>query len=631
MIQWMHALSKHWLATLLLGGLSLAFVVWGSGMAELFTGVANSAVASVGGTDISGPDFQRSYKNFLRNQGRQMGMELTPEMAQKMGLGQMALQQMVGATALDNEAERLGLTTSDTAVAQNVRAMSPFRGALGTFDRPTFMQAINTAGYTEDQFLNEVRHEMTRDQLTQAVEANFVVPLTYAQALFQYIAEKRAADYVVLTQEQAGALPTPSDTTLNSYLKAHAEKYSTPEYRDADYAAISEADVMGQVTVTDAQIQQQYDAHKATYVVPEKRDVQQIEFKTEKEATDARADIAKGTSFEAQAARRGLKPEQTSLGTLTQAELPDADRAKAVFALPVNEVSQPLKSAFGGWALVRVTKITQGSNKTLADVKEDIRKDLAKQLADNKLVDVVNAFTDAKSSGANLKEAAQKSGMKLSHLSATDAEGKKPDGTASDAPADPEFLPGLFKAEVGEDSEPFATKAGSYFAVHVNGETPRKPKPLDQVRAQVLADWTAEQRAGLLANKARELSARAAKEKSLDGIAKDLKLTVQHSPALGRDTNTDQFNAELIQKIFAAPAGGVDFGPGASGSFVIAKVTGINHPAQNPSDPGFRVGSQRLSQAMAQDFSINLANAARTRQGVKVNQKLLSQITEGNQ
>jgi len=629
MIQWMHALSKSWVATLLMGGLTLSFVVWG--IADVFTGGSTSAVASVGGTDIGAAEFQRSYKNFLRNQGRQMGMDITPDMAQKMGLPQVALQQMIGATALDNEAARLGLTTSDTALAQNVRAMTPFRGPLGTFDRATFLQAINNAGYSEDQFLDEVRREMTRDQLTQAVEANFVVPPTYAQALFQYINEKRAADYVVLTPQAAGDLPIPSDATLNAYLKSHPDKYSTPEYRDADYATIAPADVMDKVTVSDKQIAQEYDAHKNTYVIPEKRDVQQIEFKTQKEAEEARAQIAKGMSFDALASRRGLKPDQLSLGTLTQSQLPDPAHAKAIFALPVNEVSQPMPTGFGGWALARVTKITPGSNKTLADVKEDIRKNLATQLAANKLVDAVNAFTDAKSSGANLKEAAQKAGMKLGHIAATDISGKKPDGSAAEVPADPEFLPALFKAEVGEDSDPFATKAGAYFAVHVNGVVPPKLKPLDQVRAQVIADWTNEQRAGLLANKARELAARAAKDKSLDAIAKELKLTVQHSPALGRDTNDAQFNAMMIQKLFAAAPGGVEYGPTGTDNFMIAKVTGISHPPLNMRDPQFQAGAQRLGQAMAQDFSIDLANAARTRQGVKVNQKLISQLTEGAQ
>jgi len=134
-----------------------------------------------------------------------------------------------------------------------------------------------------------------------------------------------------------------------------------------------------------------------------------------------------------------------------------------------------------------------------------------------------------------------------------------------------------------------------------------------------------------LANKARELSQRAAKEKSLDGIAKELKVSVQKSPALGRETNDATFSAAIIQKLFTAPPGGIDFGPQADGNFLIAKITGIAHPPINPRDPNFQAGIQRVSQAMAQDFSIDMNNAARTRQGVKINQKLVSQITEGNQ
>src|SRR6185437_2590940 len=128
MIQWMHALSKSWVATLLMGGLTLSFVVWG--IADVFTGGSTTAVASVGGTEIDAQAFQRNYKNFIRNQGQRMGMEITPDMAQKMGLPQVALQQMLGSAAIDNEGTRLGLTTSDTAVAQYVRAMAPCGAGL---------------------------------------------------------------------------------------------------------------------------------------------------------------------------------------------------------------------------------------------------------------------------------------------------------------------------------------------------------------------------------------------------------------------------------------------------------------------------------------------------------------------
>ena len=50
-------------------------------------------------------------------------------------------------------------------------------------------------------------------------------------------------------------MPPPSDAVLAAYVKAHPDRFSTPEYRDADYAAIAPADVMGSITVTDAQIE----------------------------------------------------------------------------------------------------------------------------------------------------------------------------------------------------------------------------------------------------------------------------------------------------------------------------------------------------------------------------------------
>ena len=280
--------------------------------------------------------------------------------------------------------------------------------------------------------------------------------------------------------------------------------------------------------------------------------------------------------------------------------------------------------------LARVTKIAPGSAKTLGDVKEDLRKELADKLAANKLVDVVNAYTDARSGGADLAQAAKKAGMKFARLKAVDAMGAQPDGTKADVPADPEFLSGLFKGEAGEDTDPFPTKQGAYYAIHVNGVTPPKLKPLDQVRAQALADWIDEQRSTLLAATARTMAAQAAKDKSLDGIAAKLKLSVQHSPALMRNTDDAQFPAAMVAKLFNTPAGGVTYGAqNASGNYMIARITGIAHPKFNPQDPAFQGGVMRFSQSMAQDFTIALAEAARTRQGVKVNQKLVASVTSG--
>ena len=47
MIQWMHSLSKHWIITVMMGALTLSFVVWGMGLEQF--GIGNtSQVARIG-------------------------------------------------------------------------------------------------------------------------------------------------------------------------------------------------------------------------------------------------------------------------------------------------------------------------------------------------------------------------------------------------------------------------------------------------------------------------------------------------------------------------------------------------------------------------------------------------------
>ena len=56
-----------------------------------------------------------------------------------------------------------------------------------------------------------------------------------------------------------------------------------------------------------------------------------------------------------------------------------------------------------------------------------------------------------------------------------DKNGLTPDGEKlADLPADPEFLSTAFTAEVGEDSDPFPAKSGDYYAIKVDGVTPRQ-------------------------------------------------------------------------------------------------------------------------------------------------------------
>jgi peptidyl-prolyl cis-trans isomerase D len=211
-----------------------------------------------------------------------------------------------------------------------------------------------------------------------------------------------------------------------------------------------------------------------------------------------------------------------------------------------------------------------------------------------------------------------------------DANGLAPDGSKTAAPDDATFRAQAFKAEAGEDGDPFQGKSGSYYVVSVNAVVPPKLKPLDAVRAQALAEWTGKQRAILLKKKAEELTAQANKDKSIDGVAKAIGAKVQASPALTHRTDDATFSSELVNALYAVSPGAAAYGPlGKGEGYIVARVTGIYHPLPPISSPEFRQGVRVISQGVASDVVASFANAARDRQGVKINDKLLATVVGG--
>jgi peptidyl-prolyl cis-trans isomerase D len=623
MLQKMRGFAKSWVSSILLGGLALAFAFWGIG--DIFQGHTSTDVAQVGNRAITLDEFQSDYRREMRQRGQQG--EFTPEMAHAMGLGKQVLERSVIRAALDNIADRLKLAISDALVAAQIKNMQAFKGPLGTFDKSTFLRVASDNGFTEQGFINQIRADTARDQLLRAVQGGFQMPQGYVGAIYAFQSEVRAADYIELPASAAGTVPAPTDAQLTAYVKAHSASFSTPEYREVTYAVATPDDVMGKIpAVTDAQIKLQYDAQKDTYNIPEKRELEQITFPAEADAKAARAKIDAGTSFAQIGKERGLKDNELSIGTQTQSVL-DAARGKAAFALAENGVTTPVKGPFG-WVLMRVTKITPAVNKSLADVKDEITQALKKQLAGGKLVDIANAYQEAVDGGDTLADAAKKAGMRVVHLASIDAQGLTADGSKADVPADPDFLPQVQKAEVGEEGEPFQTKIGNNYAIKVDGVTPPKLKPLDAVRTQATVEWTAQQGQKQLEAKAKALAAQATKDGNLAGAAKTAGETIKKSPGLQRQTSVNLFSPALAVSLFEKPAGVGVYGPAAQGDgYVVAVTTGVLHLPAPFANPQFQTGVERAGAEMGNDITLSLAAAAKAAQGVTIHQERVNQVT----
>ncbi len=624
MLQEMRQYTKSWLAWIFVIPLVISFAAWG--INDVFRPATHDNVATVGATDVSQAEFQRLYRLRVRELSIRNNEPVTPDAARAMGLGKNLLEEVTSEAALDNLASQLGLGVSDAEVTNQIRAMREFAGPLGTFDKQTFDQKVAEQGYTEQGFVAYAHKVLAQQQLVVPVQAMFHTPSDYLLALIAAETEERAVEYVVLTPALLPQLAPPGDQVLATYLRLHPNRFSTSEYRDVTYAYIGPDDVIGQVSVTPEQIKQQYDANIATYVVPEKRDLEQLSFSSEAQARVARTKIDTGQSFAEVATSFGKKPSDISIGTLTQKDLPDA-RGNAAFGMPVSSVSQPVQTTFG-WFLLHVTKITPGKTTTLDEATPDIRKSLLAQTAGAKIADIMNASQDALSHGAEIQEAAQKSGMHYAHVPAMDRSGLDPEGKPTVGPNNDEFRSEVFKKEVGEYGDPEQAKNGLAFVIKVNGVTPPKLKPLGSVRAQVLAAWTEDQQAAELRGKAQSLAAEAGKQQDLSNVARSIGAKIAVSPALSRATTNDTFSKSLVEAIFNAPPGGSAIGPLGNGrGYVVARVTGIRHSVLDSNlVQRARIG---LSQQMGQDVAAALATAAKAKQGVTVHPEVVDRVVGG--
>jgi len=629
MLQKMRGFARSWISSVFLIGLGVAFASWGVG--DIFKGGGqDTSIATVGNVKIQPTDFQREFHNFERQVSAREKHDISPEEARAKGIDKSVLTDMINSSALDQGAADYGLIASDAQVSGTIRTMPQFRGPLGGFDHDVFLRVLQANNLNEDQVISLIRGDLVRNQLINAAGSGMAMPPAYGKLFFDYINEVRAVQYVVVSPQALPPVPPPSDAQLTAFMNAHRVAFSTPEYRDVTYVAVTPDDVEKKLTVSDAQLKQRYDEDKDQYQIPEKRDVEQLQFPDEAAAKAARAKIDAKTKFEDIAKASGKSEGDTSLGTLVQADLGD-DRGPATFALPVNGVTQPIKTTFG-WVILHVTKITPGVNKSFDDVKDKLRKEQLDRLAADKITDISNAFEDARAGGDSFTEAATKSGMHVVHVPAVDANGLQPDGTKANLPTEPEFGPQLARADVGEEGDSFQASDGAAFAIKVSGVTPPKLKPFDSIRTQLVAAWTNEQRRQQIASFATQLTAKANADHSLTRVAAELHTNVQSSGAIEHQAPVSgPLSAELVERIFAAPGGAAVSAPSQKGdSYLIALVTGVTHPSLPLNNPYYERMASEVGNKAGEDMGTALANAWRTKLGVKINQSQVDRVTGGS-
>jgi peptidyl-prolyl cis-trans isomerase D len=622
MLEFLRRGAQTWVVKGLLVLLVLSFGVWGVST-SLVTGAAD-AVVTVGDVKVSPSDFRLAYERQLAQLSRQFGTRLSREQAKAFGVEAQVYSQLVAGATLDQLSENMNLGLSQDRLASLISEDPAFKGVNGQFDRSTFSSVLRNAGLREQDYINNRSQVAVRSQIVEALSDGYTPPKVLGDALRLYRNQTRTVEYLLLSNANVDPVKAPSDELLKPWFETHKAEYRAPEFRKISYVKLEPADIIDPASVTEDEVRADYEKRKNSFSTPETRTVEQLSFPSRAEADAAAVKLSTGTTFDALVTDSGKTASDVLLGDFTRDRMPDAKLGDAAFALVADGQTTPVIDGAFGAVILRVTNIKPQTVQSYDEVKDELRKELALTNASNEIMGIHDKFEDARVSGAQMKEAAEQTNLKLVVLNAVDARGNDTNGDEiAGIPEAKTLLEEAFKAEVGGETLPVNLGRDGYVWFDVDEVTPARERTLDEAREKVVADWTAEQQRNELATKAVELKGRVEKGETLAAIATELGIAVETKSGLRRSAEDAALSPQAVTAAFGGANGLVANASGLGGEGqILLKVTEVDD--DNPGDALDNDDRQinAIAQASGDDILDQMVSELQKGYGVTINQQL---------
>ncbi len=612
----------------LFGLLILIFGVWGIG--DIFRGrPTDTVIATVGDQSIQAEDLQTAMRRELERLSARFGAAIDIQQAKKLGIIDDVLDALIDRSLLGQEAARLRLEVSDEVIRNATTENRKFRTPDGHFDRALFNAVLAENHLTEDQFVTQMRREIPRDDLRQAMVQGATAPQSLVDLLYRYRGEKRVADIVALLIDNAGDVGQPNEADLTAFYDAHQDLFRAPEYRGFTMASLSPSDIAQGIEIPEAKLKEEFDERQDEFQLPEQREIQQILAPSEEKVKEAEAALAAGKDWNEVATQvAGQNPDTIELGLMKREELPRV-LSDIAFELPLNKPSEPVKTPLG-WHILRIVKIEPAVTQTFEEAKPKLEAKLTHDEAVDRIYKIANRVDDALAGGMTIEDAATKFGLKKTEIAAADVGDHDPEGkpVALPAPAT-EVLKLVFATNEGQTSRVTEGRDSTIFMVRVGKVTPPTIKPLAEVKDQAVAAWQGDKRREKIAKTAEELAAAVKPGARLSAMAAEKGLKVTTSPPLlrrpgGVDAKLQTTPPALVAKLFAAKPDEVVIAADAAGSYVAQ--LGEVQVEETPSKSATVDLSLELNQGMRTDLVAELTQALRSRFPVEIRREAVDRL-----
>ncbi len=539
-------------------------------------GESQEWVAKVNGETIPVERYQRRYQAYLDAYSQIYRDKFSPEIAERLGLPQQVVNDLVQEALVVQRAKKEGLEVTDDELNAQIQAVPAFHES-GKFSVKMYQEFLRRRGMSASTFENDVRRELTRMKVESIVKTGAKVSDPEVERAYAQQHDGVRAAWALVELPPLVSAATATDQEIDAYLKGHQAEFRQPDRRRVDYVMISPRDFVK--PVSDADVDKYYKEHASEFEMPREAHVAHILARVPETGGSAAEDKAKakiadvirrvkaGESF-AKLAKElsedpGTAPNGGDLGFIKKGEVvPEFE--KAAFQLKPGEITPaPVRTPFGYHAIM-VSEVKDGGKKPLAAVAQQIRDTLSAETADRLARDKADAVRTQLLAASDFMAEAKKLGLTAAETKMSRAQ------TSTGLPRPDSMEETAFSLSIGGVSNPVKTPAG-YVVIKVIEQIPSSVPPLAEIRDQVAAAVKRQKADGIALERAKQIAAQA-KSSDVAAAAKKLGATSGETPAFSRAKPADRLPGDAMLAVLGLPKGGVTDPVRTPQGFYVLKV-----------------------------------------------------------
>ena len=215
-------------------------------------GEPRDRVATVNGETIPLERFQRRYQSYLEAYAQMYRDRFSNEMAERLGLPQQVVGDLVQEALIVQRAHAEGLAVTDEELNARIHAIPAFQDN-GRFALKRYQEVLKRRGFTSPAFEGEIRRELTRAKVESAVRSGVKVSEAELEQAFRLRREEVRAAWALVELAPIVAATSATDEELAAYLAQHPDEFRQPDRRRVQYVTLNRKDFTP--SVTDAEVE----------------------------------------------------------------------------------------------------------------------------------------------------------------------------------------------------------------------------------------------------------------------------------------------------------------------------------------------------------------------------------------